>query len=50
MEFVALVLYSATAGATRVVLEAGAPKIVVCLHEELLVLCQGYAVKSVGSS
>ena len=51
MEFVALVLYSAMAGATRAVLEAGAPpKMVVRLHEELLVLCQGYAAKSVGSS
>jgi hypothetical protein len=51
MEFVALVLYSAMAGATRAGLEAGAPpKMVVRLHEELLVLCQEYAAKSVGSS
>jgi tetracycline repressor-like protein len=51
MEFVALMLYSAMAGATRAVLEAGAPpKMVIRLHEELLVLCQGYAAKSVGSS
>jgi hypothetical protein len=51
MEFVALMLYSAMAGATRAVLEAGAPpKMVVRLHKELLVLCQRYAAKSVGSS
>jgi hypothetical protein len=51
MEFVALMLYSAMAGATRAVLEAGAPpKMVIRLHNELLVLCQGYAAKSVGSS
>jgi AcrR family transcriptional regulator len=50
MEFVALMFYSAMAGATRAVLEAGAPaKMVVRLREELLVLCQGYAAKSVGS-
>ena len=48
MEFVALMFYSAMAGATRAVLEAGAPaKMVVRLREELLVLCQGYAAKSV---
>ena len=47
MEFVALVFYSAIAGATRAVLEAGAPeKMVVRLREELLVLCQRYAAKS----
>jgi hypothetical protein len=40
--------YSAMAGATRAVLEAGAPvKMVVRLREELLVLCQGYAASSV---
>ncbi len=51
MEFVALMLYSAMAGATRAVLEAGAPaKMVVRLREELLVICQGYAAKSVRSS
>jgi AcrR family transcriptional regulator len=50
MEFVALMFYSAMAGATRAVLEAGAPaKLVVRLREELLVLCQGYAAKSVRS-
>jgi hypothetical protein len=48
MEFVALILYSAIAGATRSVLEAGASeKMVVRLREELLVLCQAYAAKSV---
>jgi AcrR family transcriptional regulator len=48
MEFIALMLYSAMAGATRAVLEAGAPaKMVIRLREELLVLCQGYAAKSV---
>jgi AcrR family transcriptional regulator len=48
MEFVAVMFYSAMAGATRAVLEAGAPaKMVVRLREELLVLCQGYAAKSV---
>jgi len=48
MEFVALMFYSAMSGATRAVLEAGAPaKMVVRLREELLVLCQGYAAKSV---
>ncbi len=48
MEFVAVMLYSAMAGATRAVLEAGAPaKMVVRLREELLVLCQGYAARSV---
>jgi len=48
MEFVALMFYSAIAGATRAVLEAGAPaKMVVRLRDELLVLCQGYAAKSV---
>jgi len=47
MEFVALMFYSAMAGATRAVLEAGAPaKMVVRLREELVVLCQGYAAKS----
>ena len=51
MEFVALMFYSAMAGATRAVLEAGAPaKMVVRLREELLELCQGYAAKSVRSS
>ena len=51
MEFVALKLYSAMAGATRAVLEAGAPaKMVARLREELLVLCQGYAAKSVRSN
>jgi len=50
MEFVALMVYSAMAGATRAVLEAGAPaKMVVRLREELLVLCQGYAAKSARS-
>jgi hypothetical protein len=50
MEFVALMFYSAM-GATRAVLEAGAPaKMVVRLREELLALCQGYAAKSVRSS
>ena len=42
MEFVALMFYSALSGATRAVLESGAPaKVVVRLREELLVLCQG---------
>ena len=51
MEFVALMLYSVMAGATRAVLEAGAPtKMVVRLREELLMLCQGYAAKSVRSN
>jgi AcrR family transcriptional regulator len=51
MEFVALMFYSAMAGATRAVLEVGAPaKMVVRLREELLVLCQGYAAKSLRSS
>jgi hypothetical protein len=51
MEFVALMFYSAMAGATRAVLEAGAPAtMVVRLREELLVLCQGYAAKSLRSS
>ena len=51
MEFVALMLYSAMVGATPAVLEAGAPpKMGIRLHQELLVLCQRYAVKSVGSS
>src|SRR5580692_11531965 len=46
MDFVALMLYSAMAGATRAVLEAGAPPMmVVRLREELLVLCQEYAAK-----
>ena len=48
IEFEALMFYSTMAGATRAVLEAGAPaKMVVRLREELLVLCQGYAAKSV---
>ena len=48
MEFVDLMFYSALAGATRAMLEARAPKrLVVRLREELLVLCQGYAAKSV---
>ena len=47
MEFIALMLYSAMAGPTRAVLDAGAPaKMVVRLREELLVLCQGYAATS----
>ena len=51
MDFVALMLYSAMAGATRAVLEAGASaKMVVRLREELLVLCQGYAAKSLRSN
>ncbi len=51
MEFVALMLYSAMAGAIRAVLEAGAaPKMVAQLREELLVLCQEYAAKSVRSN
>jgi len=51
MEFVALMIYSAMAGATRAVLEAGAPaRMVARLREELLVLCQAYAAKSVRSS
>jgi hypothetical protein len=51
MEFVALMFYSAMAGATRAVLEAGAPaQMVVRLREELPVLCQGYVAKSVRSS
>jgi AcrR family transcriptional regulator len=50
IEFVALMLYSSMAGATRAVLEAGAPpKMVARLREELLVLCQAYAAKSVRS-
>ncbi len=48
MEFIALMLFSAMAGAMRAVLEAGAPaKMVVQLRAELLVLCQAYAAKSV---
>jgi AcrR family transcriptional regulator len=51
VEFVALMLYSAMAGATRAVLEAGAPaKMVVRLREELLVLCRGYAARSLRSN
>ena len=51
MEFVALILYSAIAGATRSVLEAGASEMmVVRLRQELLVLCQAYAAKSVRSN
>jgi hypothetical protein len=51
MDFVALMLYSAMAGATRAVLEAGAPaKMVVRLWEELVVLCQEYAAKAVRSN
>jgi hypothetical protein len=51
MEFVALMLYSAMAGATRAVLEAGASaKMVVRLREELPALCQGYAAKSLRSN
>lgn len=51
MEFAALIFYSAMAGATRAVLEAGAPaKMVARLREELLLLCQGYAARSVRSS
>jgi hypothetical protein len=47
-EFVALMLYSVMAGATRAVLEAGASaKLVVRLREELPVLCQAHAAKSV---
>jgi AcrR family transcriptional regulator len=39
--------FSAMAGPTRAVLDAGAPaKMVVRLREELLVLCQGYAATS----
>jgi AcrR family transcriptional regulator len=48
MEFVALMFYSAMAGATRAVLEAGASaKMVSRLREELLLLCQGYAALAV---
>jgi len=51
MEFVALILYSAIAGATRSVLEAGASEMmVVRLRQELLVFCQAYAAKSVRSN
>jgi hypothetical protein len=51
MEFVALMLYSAMVGATCAVLEAGAAaKMVAQLREELLVLCQAYAAKSVRST
>jgi AcrR family transcriptional regulator len=51
IEFVALMLYSAMAGATRAVLEAGAPPTMVArLREELQVLCQAYAAMSVRSS
>jgi hypothetical protein len=51
MDFVALMLYSAMTGATRAVLEAGAPTtMVVRLLEELLVVCQEYAAKSVRSN
>jgi AcrR family transcriptional regulator len=50
VEFVALMLYSAMAGATRAVLEAGAPpKMVTQLRKELLMLCQAYAVESLRS-
>jgi hypothetical protein len=50
MEFVALMLYSAMAGAIRAVLETGAPaKTLVRLRDELPVLCQEYAAKSVRS-
>lgn len=48
IEFVALMMYSAMAGTTRAVLEAGAPpKMVARLREELQVLCQAYAAKAV---
>jgi hypothetical protein len=51
LDFVALMLHSAMAGAIRAVLEAGAPaKMVVRLRQELLVLCQKYAAKSVRSN
>jgi AcrR family transcriptional regulator len=47
IEFVSLMLYSAMAGATRTVLEAGAPaRMVVQLREELPLLCQAYVAKS----
>ena len=43
IEFVALMLYAAMAGATRAVLEAGAsPRMVSRLRKELQVLCQAY--------
>jgi len=48
IEFVALMLYSAMAGAIRAVLEAGAPpKMVARLREELQSLCQSYAAKAI---
>jgi hypothetical protein len=51
MEFVALILYSAIARATRSVLEAGVSEMmVVRLRQELLVFCQAYAAKSVRSN
>jgi hypothetical protein len=50
MDFIALMILSAMAGATRAVLEAGAPaKMVLRLREELLVLHQEYAAKSMRS-
>lgn len=50
MDFVAMMFYAAMAGATRAVLEAGAPpKLVLRLREELPVLCQAYAAKAVRS-
>jgi AcrR family transcriptional regulator len=51
VEFIALILYSAMAGTMRAVLEAGAPpKMVSRLREEMPVLCQEYAAKSLRSS
>jgi AcrR family transcriptional regulator len=50
IEFVALMIYSAIAGATRAVLEAGAPaKMVAQLHAQLPILCQAYAARAMRS-
>jgi hypothetical protein len=46
-KFVIEMMFATMAGATRVVLEAGAsPKMVARLREELQILCQAYAAKT----
>lgn len=51
VSFAALMMHAAMAGATRAVLEAGAPpKMVARLREELQLLCQAYATKAVRST
>lgn len=46
VEFMAMMLYSAMAGAARTVLEAGAPaKMVAALRRELPLLCQAYVAE-----